>query len=247
MSAPFNLIWSQNGSIIHGYQNGAYIEGSLVFPVSFPGNITSVQQVTLQSSAQANGTLDILSGVSFYLTGDSDDLQTVLSKWPNLGNAYNPPRPEMNGGLQVSFDGSDWITFVSPGSANITAAAALGASSLSVDDASALCPSGQLTVNGQTLTYTGISGSTITGVAGIVQPLPVDAVVEQLTSGASVGDPSNPSSWLGLPAIAIGTGASDGVLGPYDTATLYLRYVIPGTADEYQVFNIQLAVDCDIV
>lgn len=185
MSAPFNLIWSQNGSIIRGYQNGAYVEGSLVFPVTFPGKITDPLTITLRSSAQANGTLDILSGVKLYLTGNADDLATVQSSWPNLGFAYNPPRNEMNGGLQVSFDGSNWTTFSKKQS--------------------------------------GVSGS------------------------VGVGDQADPITWILLPATAIGTGASNGVLGPYDMATMYLRYVIPATASTFKVFNISVAVDCDIV
>ncbi len=200
-ATPFNLIWSQNGSIIRGYQNEAYIEGSLVFPVTFPGNITDAQTITLNSSAQADGTLDILSGVKLYLVGDPTDLNTVQGYtpsaafppptggwplgWPNLGAAFSPARPEMNGGLQISFDGNNWTTFSS--------------------------------------VQAGAPGS------------------------IGVGDQSDPSTWILLPAAAIGTGASNGIIGPYDMATIYLRYMIPATDIVFKVFDIQLAVDCDIV
>ena len=179
MTPPFNLTWSQNGSIIRGYTNGAYVEGSLVFPVSFPGSISEPLTVTLNSSAQANGTYDILQNIKFFLTGDPDDLATVQGGWPTLGNAFTPPRPEMNGGLQISFDGSTWTTFVS-----------------------------------------GSSG---------------------------VGDQNYPSTWIELPAVAIGAGGIAGTLGPFDIALFYMRYVLPATTTTYKVFDINLAVDCDIV
>ena len=60
------------------------------------------------------------------------------------------------------------------------------------------------------------------------------------------GDQNDPSTLILLPASAIGSDGQDGVLGPYDQATFYLRFVIPPTAALFKALDIQLAVDCDI-
>jgi hypothetical protein len=197
---PFNLIWSQNGSVIHGYTSGVYNEGSLVFPISFPSITSDPQKITLISSALANGTFDILSNVRFYLTGTEADLNIVQGYtptdlpipeggwpigWPNLGLVGGNNNTELNGGLQISFDGINWTTF----------------------------------------------SSVQAGAVGSV----------------SVGDLSDYDSWVVLPAISVGLNGSDGIIGPFDTATMYLRYIIPPGADNYQLFNIALACDVDIV
>jgi len=200
MTAPFNLLWSQNGTVIHG---GA-VTGSLVFPVMFPGVTSQVQQITLSSSALTNGTFDILSGVKFYLTGDPTDLNTVQGftppgivpedgwpvGWPNLGNVSTVARPELDGGLQISFDGLHWDP-------------PLGAT--------------------------------------------FSAVQAAAPGSVGVGDQNDPTTWLLLPASAIGLNGADGILGPYDIATLYLRYVIPNSVTDYQLFDISLAIDADVV
>ena len=115
LHGPFDLVWTQNGSIIHGLNAGVFNPGSLVFPVSFPGNITDPLTVTLESSALMNGTFDILSNVRFYLTGDPSDLSIVQASWPALGNSFTPPQPQMSGGLEICFDGITWIRFVTTG------------------------------------------------------------------------------------------------------------------------------------
>ena len=97
--------------MLRGYENGADVDGGLTFPVAFPGTISKPQTVTLASSALANGIFDILQNVKFYLTGDPNDIATVQGSWPNLGFSYNPQRPQLNGGFQISFDGIDWTTF----------------------------------------------------------------------------------------------------------------------------------------
>jgi len=97
--------------MLRGYENGADVDGGLTFPVAFPGTISKPQTVTLASSALANGTFDILQNVKFYLTGDPGDITTVQGSWPNLGFSYNPQRPQLNGGFQISFDGINWTTF----------------------------------------------------------------------------------------------------------------------------------------
>ena len=80
MANPLDLIWSQNGSILHGLNDGAFDLGSLVFPVSFPGEATDPLTVTLQSSAQVNGTFDILSNVRFYPLGDAGDFRCPVHR-----------------------------------------------------------------------------------------------------------------------------------------------------------------------
>jgi hypothetical protein len=189
---PFTITWEQNGSILHGYglvetspPAEEYIEGSLIFPISFPSVTTNPIQVTLKSSALANGTFDILSNVRFYLSGDPDDLNIVQNIWPNLDFSFSPPLPELSGGLQISFDGVNWTTF------------------------------------------------------SIAQP--------DVAGSVGVGDINDSTTWLLLPALAIGPNGSDGVLGPFDVATIYLRYVIPPGATQYQVFDVSLSIDCDVV
>ncbi len=165
MNNPFNLIWSLNGSIIRGYSGGAYVPGNLVFPISFSSTATSPQTVSLRSSALDNGTFDILSNVKFYLTGDPSDLSIVQGVWPNVGYLETQAQNQLNGGLQISFDGITWTTF------------------------------------------------------SIIQ--------EGLSGSVGVGDINDESTWLELPSLAVGPTGSIGTLGPFDVATLYLRYIVP--------------------
>lgn len=58
---------------------------------------------------------------------------------------------------------------------------------------------------------------------------------------------SDPSSWIPMPAKAIGSQGLDGVLGAFDTAHLILRVVVPPGATQYQSFNMKLGVSFDIV
>jgi hypothetical protein len=173
---PFYLIWNQNGTLLRGYQGDSWVDGSLIFPINFPGKITEALQVTLQSSARANNTLETLTNVKLYLTGDPGDLAVVQGVWPYLSNSYTPARAEMNGGLEISFDGVNYTRFTN-----------------------------------------------------------------------EVGLESDPSTWITLPAISIGQSGQDGILGPFDMATLTLRYNVPAAASMFKVFNIQLAADCDVV
>jgi hypothetical protein len=165
MNNPFTLTWSQNGSVIRGYQGGAYVPGGLVFPISFPSTTTNPQTITLNSSALANGTLDILSNIKFYLTGDPSDLAIVQGVWPNVSHLGSQVQAQLGGGLQISFDGIDWTTF------------------------------------------------------SIAQPT--------LSGSVGIGDANDASTWLEMPALAVGPAGELGTLGPFDIATLYLRYVVP--------------------
>jgi hypothetical protein len=63
----------------------------------------------------------------------------------------------------------------------------------------------------------------------------------------TVGNKDIPSTWIPMPATAVGYGATAGQIGPFDTATILCRLVIPTNAQESQLFDINLAIDPDIV
>jgi hypothetical protein len=108
---PSYLTWSQDGVMVQGYQDGEWVNSGLVFPVGFPGTQSVTSTITLASSAAAEGTLETFQNVRLYLAGDPDDIAMIQETWPTYGNAYNPARPELNGGLQISFDGVTYTTF----------------------------------------------------------------------------------------------------------------------------------------
>jgi hypothetical protein len=62
----------------------------------------------------------------------------------------------------------------------------------------------------------------------------------------SYGYESNPATWVLLPAVAIGLGGLDGILGPFDSANLVLKYIIPEQANQYQIYNVSLTADFDV-
>jgi hypothetical protein len=64
---------------------------------------------------------------------------------------------------------------------------------------------------------------------------------------STVGHASDPATWVSLPALAVGLNGVTGQLGPFDQAHLLVRYVIPPQAADFKIFDIQLAVDFDIV
>jgi hypothetical protein len=108
---PSYFVWQQNGALLRGRLNGEWVDGGLVFPVGFPGVPNVTQTITLQSSASSEGSLETFKNVKIYLTGDPGDLAIVQGVWPAYGDAYTPPRPEMNGGFEISFDGSNFLRF----------------------------------------------------------------------------------------------------------------------------------------
>lgn len=63
----------------------------------------------------------------------------------------------------------------------------------------------------------------------------------------TVGYAPDPSTWVLLPACALGLDGQDGILKPFDRAHLLARYVVPPQADQYRVFDIRLMVDVDVV
>lgn len=169
------FVWSQNSNLLRGRKNGAWVDGDLVFPIAFPGGPSATETITLQSSSSAEGTLETFRDVKLYLTGDPADIAVVQGLWPYIGDAYIPSRDEMNGGLEISFDGSNFLRF-----------------------------------------------------------------------SKEVGYEADPSTWITLPAMSIGQNGQNGVLGAYDTAEFYVRYIIPTVASVYKTLNIQLAADADI-
>jgi hypothetical protein len=58
---------------------------------------------------------------------------------------------------------------------------------------------------------------------------------------------SNPATWLLLPMKATGHATQDGVLDPFDTAQLMLRFVVPPQWTGTRLLSLQLGIDCDIV
>lgn len=165
MPTPFKLIWSDisNNILSAGF-----------FPVAFPGIVNQPQQLQVQSNASALQTFNTLVNVKFFVTGNPDDVNVVQNIWPTLGGTT---KPELNGGLDISFDfGRTYIRF-----------------------------------------------------------------------DPKNGVESKPKTWIPLPAEAIGTSGADQTIGAFDTAHLIVRYIIPPGANQYKKFNIQLALDFDIL
>jgi hypothetical protein len=63
----------------------------------------------------------------------------------------------------------------------------------------------------------------------------------------TAGYASDPSTWISLPASAVGLNGIAGQLGPYDRARIYMRYRVPQQATNYKLLDVRLAVDFDIV
>lgn len=100
MSQPFQLVWSDISN---------NILTQTWFPIGFPGSSSAPLQLQVRSNAADLGTFETLTGVKFYLTGDPTDVNTVQTIWPSLGGTQ---RPELNGGLDISFDfGRSYIRF----------------------------------------------------------------------------------------------------------------------------------------
>lgn len=60
------------------------------------------------------------------------------------------------------------------------------------------------------------------------------------------GYKADPSTWVLMPAEAVGLNGQDGVLGPLDSANLVLQYIIPAQATQYQIYDIALTCDFDV-
>ena len=107
---PFYLIWKRGDTLLRGYEESAWVDGSLVFPITFPGRTSAAVPITLQSSARDTRTFETLQNIRLYLTGT--DVSLVQETWPYYGDTCTPSRPELNGGFEVSFDhGRSWTRF----------------------------------------------------------------------------------------------------------------------------------------
>ena len=105
MASSFYLIWQKGDKIIRGNDGTDWVDGSLTFPIAFPGKDSDTIPVTLHTSARDTQTFETLIGVKLYLTGSQADISLVQQQWPYMGNAYSPIRPELNGGFEISFNG----------------------------------------------------------------------------------------------------------------------------------------------
>lgn len=56
----------------------------------------------------------------------------------------------------------------------------------------------------------------------------------------------DPNTWVLVPASCIGLTATNGILGPLDSASFVVQYIIPEQATQYQIYDIQLTADFDI-
>jgi hypothetical protein len=100
MPTPFKLIWSDisNNVLSAGF-----------FPVAFPGIVNQPQQLQVKSNAAELQTYNTLIHVKLFITGDPGDVNIVQNIWPTLGG---PTKPELNGGVDISFDfGRTYIRF----------------------------------------------------------------------------------------------------------------------------------------
>lgn len=100
--SSFYIIWSKSGSVLRGYDAGAEVDGSAIYPVAFPGTYSETEAITMATSAGAARTLESLTNLKLFLTGS--DVNPVQTVWPELGSQFTPPRPDYNGGFEISFD-----------------------------------------------------------------------------------------------------------------------------------------------
>lgn len=103
----FNLIWKESGNLVR--QAGK--DDQLVWAPSAPGVIGEPR--IIEVSASGLNISERLEKVRLYVTGNPADVNTVMSVWPFLGRQPGQPRrDELNGGLEVSFDGGrTWQRF----------------------------------------------------------------------------------------------------------------------------------------
>jgi hypothetical protein len=66
------------------------------------------------------------------------------------------------------------------------------------------------------------------------------------TFSTTYGYQLDPTTWPILPAQSVGLNGQDGVLGPFDSASFVVKYVIPEQATQYQIYDIALTADFDV-
>lgn len=166
--ASLDLVWTHNGQVL---------TGPIFFAINYPGHTTESIVLKVGTNAQATKTFNTLRDVKIYLTGDVSSVQLVQQIWPLLGESFSPARPDINGGLDISFD------------------------------------------NGQTYTR--------------FNPI--------------IGNETLSSTWITLPAEAIGLDGSDGTITPFDTATMLIRLVIPPVSIDYKKLSLSIGLDFDVL
>lgn len=63
---------------------------------------------------------------------------------------------------------------------------------------------------------------------------------------STYGYKTTPSTWVPLPAACLGLGGVEGILSPFSSANLVLKFVIPEQATQYQIYDIQITADFDV-
>lgn len=63
----------------------------------------------------------------------------------------------------------------------------------------------------------------------------------------SHGWQGDPSTWIPLPASALGSNGIAGTIGPLDIAHLLVRLVVPPGAGDFTTLDLRLVADCDVV
>jgi hypothetical protein len=98
MSTPFQIIWSDE------FNNVLTSES---FAICFPGVTSQAKNIQVTTNATTLQTFETLVDVAFFLTGDTNDINTVQNIWPTLGGSSNL---QFNGGIDISFDGGQTFT-----------------------------------------------------------------------------------------------------------------------------------------
>lgn len=168
-------------------------DGYLITPPITPDHYTESRIIELTTSAVMTGVMERLEKVRLYVTGNPDDVATVMSVWPFLGRQQGQPRrDELNGGLEISYDGGrTWQRF-------------------------------KYAANNADPDYPNYGNE-------------ADALGTDNTK------------WATIPVVALGLGATSGVLDPFTTARFLLRWKIPPGADQFHVFDVTLEAAFEIV
>lgn len=84
------------------------------------------------------------------------------------------------------------------------------------------------------------------GQGGGVQ-ISFDSGSNWITLSSTQGNPSDSSTWVGIPAAAIGSNAEAGVLNPNDVAVIWLRVKVPGQELEAGLYEFGLGIDVEVI
>ena len=81
MTPPLHIIWNGPNGELHSYSlaSGLWQDNPLTYGVSFPGDDTTPQRVTLTGSGLRRRSYDILTNVTLRLDGDAATLAAIAS------------------------------------------------------------------------------------------------------------------------------------------------------------------------